>query len=78
MGCPTAYRHQIHRETLEPIRHNLRTRRTSGIRTHLGKLKAHSHSLGNKHADALANQVADRHHRPTRLTTRVNTYLSVP
>jgi hypothetical protein len=59
--CPYAYQHHIHRETLEYITHNLYTRCTSGIRTHLGNIKAHNHSLGNNHADAMANQVADGH-----------------
>jgi hypothetical protein len=56
--CPSAYRHHIHRETLELITHTLHTR---CIRTHLGQIKAHNHSLGNDHAGAIANQVAGGH-----------------
>jgi hypothetical protein len=55
----SAYRHHIHRETLKSITHTLRTRCTSGFRTHLGKIEAHNHSLGNDHADSLANLVVD-------------------
>jgi hypothetical protein len=69
MRRPTAYRHHIHRETVQSIRHTLHTRSTSGIRTHLGKIKADNHSLGNDHADALANQVTDMHYSDTTFTT---------
>jgi hypothetical protein len=61
MHCPSAFRHHIHRETLESITQTLHTRWTSGIRTQIGKIKAHNHFLGNDHADALANQLADEH-----------------
>jgi hypothetical protein len=47
MHCPSAYRHHIHRDTLNSITHTLKTRCKSGIRTYLGKIKAHNHSLGN-------------------------------
>jgi ribonuclease HI len=120
LNSPSAYRHNIHRDTLLSITHTLKTRcdalkttpshpqntlkthitntntqntpntkhtntpntpntntqntlknhtlkthtpSTPSIRTHLGKIKAHNHSLGNDLiADTLANQVADRHH----------------
>jgi hypothetical protein len=41
---PSAYRHNIHRDKLESITHTLKTR---CIRTNLGKIKAHNHSIGN-------------------------------
>jgi ribonuclease HI len=71
MRCATAYRHHIHREALELIPHALHTRSKSGIRTHLCKIKAHNHSLGNDHADALANQVTHGHNPDTTFTTGV-------
>jgi hypothetical protein len=37
--------------------------------THLGKIKAHNHSLGNDLANTLANQVADGHPPDTTYTT---------
>jgi hypothetical protein len=58
MRCPSAYRHH---DTLESITHILYTRCTSGIRTYLGKIKAHNHSIGNDRAETLVNQAADRH-----------------
>jgi hypothetical protein len=61
MNCPSAYRHNIHRDTLLSITNTLKTRCDSVIRTHLGKIKAHNHSLGNDLADTLANQAADGH-----------------
>jgi hypothetical protein len=61
MRCPSAYRHHIRRETLKSITQTLHTRCTSGIRTQLGRIKAHSHSLGKDYADSLANQVVDGH-----------------
>jgi hypothetical protein len=39
------------------------------IRTHLGKIKAHNHSLGSDLADTLANQVPDGHRPDTTYTT---------
>jgi hypothetical protein len=51
------------------ITHTLKTRCNAGIRTHLGKIKAHNHSLGNDLADTLANQVADGHPPDTTYTT---------
>jgi hypothetical protein len=53
INCPSAYRHHIHRDTLDSITHTLKTRCKSGICTHLGKIRAHNHSLGNDLADAL-------------------------
>jgi hypothetical protein len=61
MSCTTAYRHHIHRDTLDSITYTLKTRCNSGISTHLGKIKAHNHSLGNDLGDILANLVADGH-----------------
>jgi ribonuclease HI len=61
LNCPSAYRHNIHRDTLLSTTHTLKTRRDAGIRTYLGKIKAHNHSLGNDLADSLANQIADGH-----------------
>ena len=69
LNCPSAYRHNIHRDTLLSITHTLKTRCESGIRTHLlGKIKAHNHSLGNDLADTLANQAADGHPPDTTYT----------
>ena len=65
LNCPSAYRHNIHRDTLFSITHTLKTRCDAGIRTHLGKIKAHNHSLGND----LANQVAVGHPPDTTYTT---------
>jgi hypothetical protein len=59
MNCPSAYRHNIHRDTFDSVKHRLQTRCTSGIRTHLGKINAHNHSVGNDLAHTLANHVAD-------------------
>jgi hypothetical protein len=59
--CPTAYRHHIHRDTFESITQTLKTRWTPCIGTHLGKIKAHNHFIGNDLVDALANQIADNH-----------------
>jgi hypothetical protein len=61
MNCPSAYRHHTHRDTLTSVTHTLKTRCTSGIRTHLGKIKARNHYVGSDLADGLANQVADGH-----------------
>jgi hypothetical protein len=36
LNCPSAYRHNIHRDTLSSITHTLKTRCNAGIRTHLG------------------------------------------
>jgi hypothetical protein len=69
MNCPSAYRHNIHRDTLRSITHTLNTRCELGIRTHLGKINVHTHSLGNDLADTLANQVADGHSPDTTHTT---------
>jgi hypothetical protein len=69
MNCPSAYRHDIHRVTLSSITHTIKTRCDSGIRTHLGKIKAHSHSLGNDLADILANHAADGHPPDSTYTT---------
>jgi hypothetical protein len=69
MNCSSAYRHHIHRDTLDLIAHSLKTRCKSGIRTHLGKVNAHHHSLGNDLVDALAKQVADGHPPDTTYTT---------
>jgi hypothetical protein len=66
MNCPSAYRHNIHRDTLQSITYALKTR---CIRTHLGKIKAHNHSIGNDLVDTLANQVADGHPPDTTYTT---------
>jgi hypothetical protein len=68
MNCPSPYRHNIHSGTLRSITHTLKTRCESGIRTHLGKIKAHNHSLGNDLADILANQVVDGHSPDTTYT----------
>jgi ribonuclease HI len=68
LHCPSAYNHNIHRETLLSITHTLKTRCDSGIRTHLGKIKAHNHSLGNDFVDTLANQAADGHPPDTTYT----------
>jgi hypothetical protein len=69
LNCPSAYRHNIHRDTLLAITHTLKTRCNTSLRTHLGKIKAHNHSLGNDLADTLANQVADGHPPNTTYTT---------
>jgi hypothetical protein len=69
LNSPSAYRHYIHRDTLLSTTHTIKTRGTSGIRTHLGKIKAHNHSLGNDLADILANQAADGHPPDTTYTT---------
>jgi hypothetical protein len=61
MNCPSAYRYDIHRDTLGFTTHTLLTRCESGISTHIGKFKAHNHSIGNDLAYNLANQVADGH-----------------
>jgi hypothetical protein len=66
--CSSAYRHHIHRDTLDSITHTLKTRCKSGIRTHLRKIKAHNHSIGNDLANALANQVANGHPPDTTYT----------
>jgi hypothetical protein len=68
-NCPSAYRHNLHRDTLTSITHTLQTRCESGIRTHLGIIKAHNHSIGNDLADSLASQVADGHPPDTAYTT---------
>jgi hypothetical protein len=75
MICPSAYRHNVHRETLDSITHTLKTRCDSGIRTHIGKIKAHNHSIGNDLANILANQVADGHSPDTTNTT--GSYVSI-
>jgi hypothetical protein len=72
MNCPSAYRHNTHRDTLDSITRTLKTRCPSGIRTHLGKIKAHNHSIGNDLADALDNHVADGHPPDTTYTTGSN------
>jgi hypothetical protein len=69
MNCPSVYHHKTHRDTLLSITHTLKTRCESGIRTHLGKIKVHNHSLGNDLADTLANQAADGHPPDTTYTT---------
>jgi hypothetical protein len=69
MNCPSAYRHNIHRDTLLSITRTLKTRYESGIRTHLGKIKAHDYSLGNDFADTLSSQAADGHPPDTTYTT---------
>jgi hypothetical protein len=76
MNCPSAYGHNIHRHTLLSITHTLKTRCDSGIRTHLGKSKAHNHSIGNDLADALSNQAADGHPPDTTYTTGSNVSIS--
>jgi hypothetical protein len=69
MNCSSAYRHIIHRDTLRSITHTLKIRcEPAGIRTHLVKVKAHNHSLGNDLAYTLANQVADGHSPDTTYT----------
>jgi hypothetical protein len=45
MNYPSANRHNFHRDALLSITHTLKTRCELGIRTHLGKMKAHNHSL---------------------------------
>jgi hypothetical protein len=75
LELPSAYRHNIHRETLLSITHTLKTRCNAGIRTHLGKIKARNHSLGNDLADTLASQVADGHPPDTTYTT--GSYVSI-
>jgi hypothetical protein len=72
MACPSAYRHHIHRDTLDSITHTLKPPCKSGIRTHLGKIKTHNHSIGNDLADAFANQVVDGHPADTTYTTGSN------
>jgi ribonuclease HI len=69
MNCTSTYRHNIHRDTLNSITLTLKTRCESGIRTHLGKIKAHNHSLGNVLADTLATQAADGYPPDTTYTT---------
>jgi hypothetical protein len=70
MSCPSAYRHNIHRDTLLSTTHTLKLRCESSIRTHLGKIKAHNHSLENDLADTLIdNQAADGHPPDTIYTT---------
>jgi hypothetical protein len=69
MNCPSAYRHHIHRDTLDSITHALKTHCYSDIRTHLCKIKAHNHSLDNDLADALAHKGADGHPPDTTYTT---------
>jgi ribonuclease HI len=59
MNCPSAYRHDIHRDTLFSITHTLQARGESGIRTRICKIKAHNHSLGNDLAYTLAYRAAD-------------------
>jgi hypothetical protein len=61
MNWPNNYRHHIHRDTLESITNTIISRCTSGIRTHLGKIKVHNHYIGNDLADALAKLVVDGH-----------------
>jgi hypothetical protein len=58
MRCPISSRKHNPRINHTPPPH----RCTSGIRTHLGKIKAHYRSLGIDYADTLAIQVADEHH----------------
>jgi hypothetical protein len=69
MNCPSAYRHNIQRDTLLSTTHALKIRCESGIRTHLGKIKAHNHSLGNDLAVTPANHAADGHPPDTTYTT---------
>jgi hypothetical protein len=69
MTYPSAYRHNIYRDTLDSITHTLKTRRESGIRTHLRKIKAHNHSIGNDLAGTFVNQVAYGHPPDTAYTT---------
>jgi hypothetical protein len=69
VNCPSAYRHHIHRDTLDFITHTLKIRYKLGIRTHLGIIKAHGHSIDNDLADTLANQVGDGHPPDTTYTT---------
>jgi hypothetical protein len=75
LHCPSAYRHSIHCDTLSSITHTLNSRCTAGIRTHLGKIKAHNHSLGNDLANTLANQGADGH--PADTTYTIGSYVSI-
>jgi hypothetical protein len=69
LNCPSAYRHNIHRETLLSVTQTLKARCNAGIRTHLGKIKAHNHSLRNDLADTLANQAANGNPPNTTYTT---------
>jgi hypothetical protein len=75
MNYPSANRHNIHRDTVELITQTLAARCNSGIRTHLGKVKAHNHSLGNDLDGTLANQVADEYPPDTTYTT--GSYVSI-
>jgi hypothetical protein len=68
----SAYRHHIHRDILASITHTLKTRCMSGIRTHLGKIKAHTHPIGNDLAHTLANHATDGHPLDTTYTTGSN------
>jgi hypothetical protein len=75
MNCPSAYRHNIHRDTLHSITHTIKTRCNVGIRTHIGKIKVHNHSLGNDLEDTLANQAADGHPPDTTYTTGSDVFI---
>ena len=72
LNCPSAYKHNIHRDTLLSITHTLKTCCNAGICTHLGKIKAHNHSLGDDLADTLANQAANGYPPDTAYTTGSN------
>jgi hypothetical protein len=76
INCLNNYRHRIHRETFESITNTIKSRCTSGLRTHLGKIKAHNYSIGNDLADSLANLVADGHPLDTTYTTCSDTPIS--
>jgi hypothetical protein len=72
LNCPSAYRNNVHRDTLLSITHTLQTRCNACISKHLGRIKAHNHSLGNDLEDALAYHVADGHPPDTTYTTGSN------
>jgi hypothetical protein len=72
---PRLHELQIRLPPSHPPRHTRlnhthpQTRCNSGIRTHIGKIKARNHSLGNDLADALAKQVAYGNPPDTTYTT---------
>jgi hypothetical protein len=75
MNCPSAFRHHIRRDALALITHTLKTCCTPCIRTRLGIIKVHNHTIGNGLANTLANQVSDGHPPDTNCTT--DSYLSI-
>jgi hypothetical protein len=56
---PNTMRQHPHGKVPSSVISTLRTRTAARITTHIGKIKAHINSMGNIHADHLANIVAD-------------------